>query len=153
MRFIHACKYNYILWWYVYVQISIQGWWAGEKGPLLPALPISPGQMPKVAEPNPSHAPSSLKQGNRFEWRDARKWELQEVLQINANKMVWMQLGTAGWLQRRRTLMPTAIGITIPETSRTEAAAAHFSEAKAYFTAETWGWDTVLMNLPVFTSI
>lgn len=134
--------------------ISIQGWWAGEKGPLLPALSISPGQMPKAAEPNPSHAPSSSKQGNRFERRDARKWELQEVLQINANKMAWMQLGTAGWLQRWRTLMPMAIDVTMPETSRTEAAAAaHFSEAKAYFTAEPWGWDTVLTNLSVFTSI
>lgn len=46
----------------------------------------------------------------------------------------WMKLRAGGWLQGRSMLVPVAIGLAVPEMSRTEGAA-----IKAYSKSESQG--------------
>ena len=57
MRFIHACKHNCILWWYMYVQMNLNprlmDGWKGTALPCEPQADARSGQSPAPAMPHP----------------------------------------------------------------------------------------------------
>lgn len=137
MSFIHTCKHNYILWWYLYLQMNLSVNLMGmRRDHSSLKFPWASCRCPKQQSPTPAMLHFVQNGANALN-RDVKIWEQLKALQINTTPPVWMELSTAGWLQGRSMLVPVAIGLATPEMNRTEGA-----EIKAYSRSESQGWHT-----------